>query len=246
MKSKKPLVGFDRYVEKAWMDEAARSVIEGNNLNSVNEALDEYLLPSINGETSRRKTKNILTATWVKSLPVESEFKRQAADLFARADKQEQLIIHYGMSIATYPFFMSLSKILGRLFKLQDEVSNVEFYRRVIETVGDRDSIKRAAARYLQSLIEWGVLEQSGRAAVKPGAKVQVLGAEITTWLYSSVLFSTDRDRLSVDDITSDPAWFPFEMSHGYFNPNDSEIIEVVHQGVGSTLVALKFIKNED
>ena len=240
MKSKKALVGFDRYVEKAWMDEVANLVVKGNDLTAINKELDEYLLPSIGGETSRRKTKNILTATWVKSFPAESVFKRQAAELYAKADRQEQLVIHYGMSIATYPFFMSLSKILGRLFKLQDEVSNAEFYRRVIETVGDRDSIKRAAARYLQSLIEWGILEPSGRAAVKPaGVKIRVDGEEVTSWLYASVLFSTDRDRLSIDDITSDPAWFPFEMSHGYFNANKSEIIQVVHQGVGSTLIAL-------
>ncbi len=69
MKSKKALVGFDRYVENAWMDQAAKLVIDGNDLNEVNEKLDEYLLLSINGETSRRKTKNILTATWAKSLP---------------------------------------------------------------------------------------------------------------------------------------------------------------------------------
>ena len=146
MKSKKPLVGFDRYVENAWMDQAAKLVVDGNNLNDVNQKLDEYLIPSINGETSRRKTKNILTATWVKSSAVESAYKQEAVALFANASSQERLAIHYAMSIATYPFFMSLSKILGRLFKLQDEVSNTEFYRRVIETVGDRESIKRAAA----------------------------------------------------------------------------------------------------
>ncbi|MBV1928999.1 MAG: hypothetical protein KUG81_05750 [Gammaproteobacteria bacterium] len=240
MKSKKPLIGFDRYVEKSWMDQAARLVVEGNSLSDINEKLDEYLLPSINGETSRRKTKNILTATWAKSLAEESAYKQEAATLFANANSQERLAIHYGMSIATYPFFMSLSKILGRLFKLQDEVSNTEFYRRVIETVGDRESIKRAAARYLQSLIEWGVLEKTGKAAVKPAAKIHVSGQELITWLYASILFSSDRDRLSVDDLTSDPSWFPFEMSHAFFNVNESKIIEVVHQGVGSTLVSLK------
>ena len=153
MNNKKPLVGFDRYVEKTWMDQVAKLVVDGNELNDVNEKLDEFLLPLINGETSRRKTKNILTATWAKSMAGEALYKQEGAALFANANKEERLAIHYGMSIATYPFFMSLSKILGRLFKLQDEVSNTEFYRRVIEVVGDRDSIKRAAARYLQSLV---------------------------------------------------------------------------------------------
>jgi hypothetical protein len=240
MKSNKPLIGFDRYVEIAWMDEAARLVLAGNNLSDVNEKLDEYLLPLINGETSRRKTKNILTATWVKSLSGEAVYKNEAAVLYANATKQEQLAIHYGMSIATYPFFMTLSKILGRLFKLQDEVSNAEFYRRVIEAIGDRDSIKRAAARYLQGLIEWGVIEASGRSAVKPVAKIQVSNSGVVTWLYTAILFSSDRDVLSVDGITSNPCWFPFEIPHEYFNISESEIIEVVHQSVGHTLVALK------
>jgi hypothetical protein len=240
MKSKKPLVGFDRYVEKAWMDQAAKLVVAGNKLNEVNEKLDEYLLSSIAGETSRRKTKNILTATWAKSTSVDAEYKRQAAELFNYAGKQERLLIHYGMSIATYPFFMTLSKILGRLFKLQDEVTNIEFYRRVIETVGDRESIKRAAARYLQSLVEWGLLEPAGKAIVKPVAKLPVNDSKLITWLYASILFSSDRDRLSIDDITSDPSWFPFDIPHGYFNISDSGILEIVHQGVGSTLVAIK------
>ncbi|RLA50376.1 MAG: hypothetical protein DRR42_13325 [Gammaproteobacteria bacterium] len=240
MKSKKPLVGFDRYVEKAWMDKAASLVVGGNNLNDINEQLDQYLLPSITGETSRRKTKNVLTATWAKSLVEESAYKKEAVALFACANSQERLAIHYGMSIATYPFFMSLSKILGRLFKLQDEVSNTEFYRRVIETVGDRESIKRAAARYLQSLIEWGVLEQPAKAAVKPAAKIQVSDSTVITWLYAAILFSSDRDRLSIDDIVSDPCWFPFRMPHGCFNVSESEVVEVVHQGIGNTLIALK------
>ena len=236
----KPLVGFDRFVKRAWMDQAAKLVVAGNSLDDINKELDEYLLASIAGETSRRKTRNILTATWVKSLPNEVEHKRQAAALFAKADKQERLLIHYGMSVATYPFFMSLSKILGRLFKLQDEARIAEFYRRVIEAMGDRDSIKRAVARYLQSLVEWGVLEPSGQAAVKPAAKIQVAGSDVVTWLYASVLFSSDRDRLSTDDITADPCWFPFEIPHGYFNVSDSEIIEVAYHGVGNTLIALK------
>ena len=240
MKNKKPLVGFDRYVERAWMDRAAELVLDGNHLNDVNEKLEEYLLSFINGETSRRNTKNVLTATWVKSPEAESAFKQEAVALFARANNQEQLIIHYGMCVATYPFFLSLSKILGRLFKLQDEVSNAEFYRRVIETLGDRESIKRAAARYLQSLIEWGLIKQPGKAVVKPVAKIQVSSSELINWLYASILYSSDRDQLSIDNITSDPVWYPFEILPGYFDLAKSQLIQVVHQSTETSLVSIK------
>ena len=83
MKSNKSLVGFDRYVEREWLDEVAHIVVDGNSLIDVNEKLDAYLAPIIGGETSRRKTKNILTATWAKSQPRDVYFKRQAVDMFA-------------------------------------------------------------------------------------------------------------------------------------------------------------------
>lgn len=240
MSKAKPLIGFDRYVEKAWMDRAAQVAAKGKSLPEANESLDEYLLPSISGETSRRKTKNILTATWLKAAVVEEAFKKEAVNLFVNANNSERLALHFGMSIATYPFFLSLGKILGRLFKLQDEITNTEFQRRVIESNGDTDSIKRAAARYLQSLIEWGVITSLKKGVVYPSPKIQLNNAELITWLYGSVLYSSDRDRLAIDDITSNPVWFPFEIPHGYFNVSNSKFIEIVHQGIGETLVALK------
>jgi hypothetical protein len=239
MSKAKPLVGFDRYIEKAWMDYAAQLAVDGMKLPDANELLDQYLSLAVNGVTSRRKTKNILTATWTKTGAAEALFKHEAASLFTSANTSERLALHYGMCIATYPFFLSLGKVLGRLFKLQDEVTNAEFYRRVIESIGDRDSIKRAAARYLQSLIEWGLIEQAGKAAVKPCAKIQLSNSGLITWMYSAVFFSSDRERLSLDDITSDPVWFPFEIPHGYFNYSNSSLIEIVHQGVGDTLLSL-------
>lgn len=240
MKSSKSLVGFDRYVEREWLDEVARIVVDGNSLINVNEKLDSYLAPIIDGETSRRKTKNILTATWAKSQPRDVCFKRQAVDMFADANRDDKLAIHYGICVATYPFFVALSKILGRLFKLQDEVNNTEFYRRVIEVVGDRESIKRAAARYLQSLIEWGVLAVGSNFSVRRARILPVDDPVLVTWLYSATLYSSDRERLSVDDIVSDPCWFPFEISQGHFNYQKSGNLEVVHHSVGSTLVALR------
>ena len=240
MSSAKPFVGFDRYVEMAWMDYAAQLAVDGHKLSEANELLECHLSSVISGETSRRKTKNILTATWIKSDQDVRKFKREAASLFASASVTDCLAIHYGMCVATYPFFLSLGKVLGRLFKLQDEISNAEFYRRVIESIGDRDSVKRAAARYLQSLMEWGVIEQSGKFAIKPSSKVPLCNSELITWLYSSVLLSSERERLSVDDIVSDPVWFPFEIPYGSFNYSDSEFIEVVHQGIGDTLVSVK------
>ena len=240
MTTNKPLVGFERYVELDWLDKTAQWVIDGKPTKEVHDLIDEYLDPVINGATSKRKTKNVLSGAWVKSDNQDIAFKEQAKVMFVNASKNEKLAIHYGMFVASYPFFFSLSKILGRLFKLQDQVSNTEFYRRVVEEVGDRESIKRAAARYLQSLIQWGVLEQTEKAKFKPRRKIALSNRELIAWLYSSILFSSGKDRLSVEEITSDPVWFPFNLIDGSINVQDMKVLEVVHQGNDGTLLTIK------
>ena len=92
----------------------------------------------------------------------------------------------------------------------------------------------------MQSLTDWRLIEHSGTAAVKPVSKVQLANPELITWLFASVLLSSERDRLSINDIVSDPVWFPFEIPHGLFNYSNSNLIDVVHQGVGETLVSIK------
>ena len=240
MSKKSPLVGFDRYIEREWLDKTATWVIDGKTPKEVHCLIDEFLDPFINGETSQRKTKNVLSGAWVKTTEDNEHFKQQAKLLYQTASTSERLAIHYGMVIASYPFFYSLSKILGRLFKLQDEVTNKEFYRRVIETVGDRESIKRAAARYLQSMVEWQLLLNGEKSSVKPANKIQIDNSEIVTWLFSAIFFSHDRDKLSTNDVTSDPSWFPFEISSVVFQSSNSEIIEVIHQGLNEDLLELK------
>lgn len=239
MSKRQPLVGFDRYVEREWLDQTAAWVVEGKSPNEVHALIDDYLAPYISGADSKRKTKNSLSGAWVKYDPTTEAFKQQGHALFRSATKDERLAVHYGMLVASYPFFLSSGRILGRLFKLQDEITTTEFNRRVIEIIGDRDSIKRAAARYLQSLSEWGLLQRIGESTFAPAKIIRLSNPDLITWLYASVLYKGDRDRLTVEDITSDPVWYPFDIPHGYFDYSASGLLTVAHQGVGATLLEL-------
>ena len=84
------------------------------------------------------------------------------------------------------------------------------------------------------------MIKQSGKAVVKPVAKIQVSGSELINWLYASILYSSDRDQLSIDNITSDPVWYPFEILPGYFNLTESQFIQVVHQSAETSLVSIR------
>lgn len=241
VEKKQPLVGFERYVSLDWLDQTAKWVIEGKTSKDIHMLIDDYLAPYIQGDTSKRKTKNVLSGAWIKSDGVNPKFKADAKQLYIQANYNEKLVIHYGLMVSTYPFFYSLCRTLGRLFKLQDEISNEEFYRRVIELHGDRDSIKRAAARFLQSLSQWNILDCSDKAKVKSLAKIKLHDPVFATWLCESVMYSNQRETISLNELLADPAFFCFELPHGAFQINRSERFEIVHQGVHETILKLHF-----
>ncbi|WP_347460951.1 hypothetical protein ABEF79_05770 [Acinetobacter sp. ANC 7454] len=240
VEKKQPLVGFERYVSLDWLDQTAKWVIEGKTSKDIHMLIDDYLAPYIQGDTSKRKTKNVLSGAWIKSDGVNPKFKADAKQLYIQANYNEKLVIHYGLMVSTYPFFYSLCRTLGRLFKLQDEISNDEFYRRVIELHGDRDSIKRAAARFLQSLSQWNILDCSDKAKVKSLEKIKLNNPVLTTWLFEAAMYSNKRETISQNELLADPAFFCFELSHSAFQANQSKRLEIVHQGVNETILKLR------
>lgn len=244
MSNKKPLVGFERHIELDWLNRTAGWIIEKKSAKEIHALIDEYLEPLIQGDTSRRKTKNVLSGAWVKCGDREREFKTLAEKLYIHSSRDEKIAIHFGMLIASYPFFYELSKILGRLFRLQQSIPSDQFYHRVIQVFGDRDSIKRAAARYLQSLSQWGLLDSTDKLAIKPGQKMTLHSSELITWMLSSVFFSQGESRLAVEELKADPAWFPFEIDSDEFKANAVGFIEILHQGYGNTIIGLK--ENQD
>ena len=240
MSKKKLSIGFDRYIERAWLEQISKWVTQGKSRNELHQLVDDYLAPFINGATSLRKTKNVLFGVWVNTSEDNELFKEQAINYLNNCTNEERLAIHWGLSIASYPFFASLVRLIGRLLRLQDDIISKELVRRSVEQHGDTESVRRATARLLQSLGEWGVLMPKSKSLFHPSKKIQLSNPELVTWLLASVFYSNDRDRMTIDEIMSDPAWFPFEFDQSAFQVNQSILLEIVHQNVGDTLLSLK------
>ena len=232
-------IGFDRYIERAWLEQISRWVAQGKNRDELHQLVDEYLAPFINGTASLRKTKNVLFGVWV-NISDESElFKKQAIHFLNNCPNDERLAIHWGLSIASYPFFASLTRLIGRLLRLQDDIISKELVRRSVELHGDTESVRRATKRLLQSFGEWSVLIPESKSLFHSPEKIKINNPDLATWLLSSVFFSNGRDRITTDEIISDPAWFPFEIPQSSFQINQSSLLEIVHQTASDTIVAL-------
>jgi hypothetical protein len=132
-----------------------------------------------------------------------------------------------------------LVRLIGRLLRLQDDIISKELVRRSVELHGDTESVRRATTRLLQSFGEWGVLIPESKSLFHSPKKIVINNPALVTWLLASVFFSSGKERMTMDEIVSDPAWFPFEVPQSSFQVNQSAILEIVHQNVGDTLISL-------
>lgn len=154
-----PTIGFDRYVPQHWLD-AALAVAAGEIERSEVVAL---LKAEIAGVEARNKTMIILNRIWLAPHPALVDFASAGVELY-RADKGiATLPLHWGMALASHPFFAAVADNIGRLLKLHSEFTALQINRRLQEQLGDRASILRATEAVLQTLVEWKVISESAR-----------------------------------------------------------------------------------
>lgn len=240
MSNKKVTIGFDRYIEKQWIDQTAKWVVQGKERADLHTLIDDYLSLYIKGETSLRKTKNVLFGCWFNETKENKTYKQQAVELWQQVKPEERLIIHWGLAMASYPYFASVVRQIGRLDRLQGDIHSKELQKRVVEIYGDTESVRRAASRLLQSLTQWGVLEQLSTSTFHVKRGLVVTDRKLLAWLAVSPLLCSNRARLDIAEIYSDPAFFPFIIDNQLMRPETNAMIEVVHQGVSETVIAIK------
>jgi len=237
--NKKVTIGFDRYIEMQWIDQTAKWVVQGKTRTELHTLVDDYLSLYVKGETSLRKTKNVLFGCWVNDTEQNQRYKQQARDLWTSVKNEERPMIHWGLAMASYPFFASVVRQIGRLNRLQGDIHSKELQKRVVEIHGDTESVRRAASRLLQSLTQWGVLEQLNTSTFHVKSCLYSTDRKLLSWLAVSPLLCSDRARLDVAEIYSDPAFFPFVIDNQLMKAEANEIVEVVHQGVNEIVVRL-------
>ena len=136
---------------------------------------------------------------------------------FFRQDKASEIkgFLHWGMSIAAYPFVGSVAESIGRLVKLQGEARITDIARRLRERFGDRDFVQRIARYNVSSFLDWGAIAETKTKGVYVAGKLPPGKSHAATLNACS----SSRPILH----TSDEAQYPFsQLSH---NPRCSRFI---------------------
>jgi hypothetical protein len=238
------VVGFDRELKKSWLDLTARLVTAGVTDKELKTELDS----SLEGELSdngcvrgaKGKTITVLMKLWGK-VPANVQSLRDEAIKIMALSPADSLLFHWGLAMAVYPYFYDAVENVGRLASLQGSFSVSQLQRRMREKYGERETVSRAVNRLVQSLLEWGVIEElPEKRTFKTAKAITVQDANITVWGLEASLIATGNKSGPVDGLIKSQALFPFK-----FNMLNTTIfsqhprLQLFRQGVDEDVVIL-------
>lgn len=233
-------IGFDRRIRTEWLDAVAAKLAAGAKSADIRKFGHRLLRREYPGDDARAKTLTVMFHLWVDAPETAVTLRDAAAKLLSEVDPVERVGLHWGLGLATYPFFRDVADASGRLLALQDSVSLTQLQRRLAERWGQRSTTERAAQRIVRSWIDWGVLKETAqRGTYTPGRRLEARGA-LAAWLIEALLVAGDADSQSVTKARTNPQLFPFELCVTGHELRRAPRLVVHRQGVDEDVVALR------
>jgi hypothetical protein len=241
-------IGFSQRIRLGWLEQTANLVLAGNDKTSVNEALQKVLIDkvSVGGQAvrgNREKIITILLKIWLTTPKELSSLREDGLDLLKRMPRPVHLVIHWGMTMAVYPFWAGVATQVGRLLKLQNSAVAAQVQRRVREQYGERETVSRAARRVLRSFMDWCVLKDTEQKGVyQAGTLTFIDDNRLIAWLAEAFLQSKGGDPFPLKDLLDHPGLFPFHIKpvHAEQIVASSSRLEILRHGLDDDLLMLK------
>ncbi len=121
--------------------------------------LDPIVAQTVHSAENRRVALGILINIWANSRKRYPEFHAAALQLYRdAATPVDRLWLHYGMTLAAYPFFHQTVRVIGPRSLLHDNFSGAAIKQAMIAGRGHLGALEKAVERVLFSLHNWGIL----------------------------------------------------------------------------------------
>src|SRR5260370_41312210 len=114
------MIGYNRTVRLRWLDETVNLFLVGQNateiIKTLRQRLQNQLSIGSNAERgSREKTITILLKTWVRVPPPVRHLRDDAIELLHHTSRTDRLPLHWGITMAVYPFWRIVADVAGHL-----------------------------------------------------------------------------------------------------------------------------------
>jgi DNA-binding transcriptional ArsR family regulator len=241
------MIGYNRTVKLQWLDETLDLFLAGMTDPEIYEALRERLKGELSiGSTaargSREKTITLLLKTWVRVPPHLRALRDDGIEILHGTRRSQRLPLHWGITMAVYPFWRVVADVTGRLFRLQGTATPMQVQRRVKELLGEREVVARSTRYVLRAFADWGVIVDSPRnGEYHPAPPLPVVDSKVTVWLMETTVVSDPDGVSDFRGLINAPCLFPFQLNR--LVPEQlaaSGRLEVVRHNLEEALVRLR------
>jgi hypothetical protein len=246
------MIGYNRTVRLRWLDQVVDLILAGQDEEQIYCTLSDILreqlsISSTAKRGSREKTITLLIKTWLRVPAHLIAFRDEGLELFKSATKSDRLALHWGMTMAVYPFWRSVADATGRLFHLQGTASAGQVQRRMKEVYGEREVVSRSARYVLRAFADWGVIQDiKPKGTYVASELVSVDKPPLAAWLLEGAMYGGSKPSADWKTLLQSPALFPFHLQKVRSDlMTRSGRIEVVRQNVGDELLILRKQEHE-
>lgn len=241
-------IGIDRLIHLAWLEKTAALALSEQSPQEMKKTLEDELKPYFRSDRtdvrgSLDKTITILLKVWVRPPRELSLLQKDGLKLIKHNARNSQIAIHWGMMMASYPFWANVATQVGRLLALQGTASASHVQRRLREQYGERETVSRRARYAIRSFVDWGVLRETDKVGVyRSGNKASVDDPALLAWLIEAALHSQATNTSPFRDLLASPRFFPLTFHRVRLEEvlGTSERLDVVRHGLEETLVVLR------
>ena len=216
MDRERKIVGFDRQIRLSWLDATADWAAQGLSTADIRTRLDRLLDGQVAGSgphSARGKTMTVLTHVWVLVPDTLGQLRNDGFNLLDVRSARDRLPLHWGMCLATYPFFRDVAETTGRLLALQGRATLSQIVRRATESWGARSTVVRATQRIVRSFVAWDALgETRERGVFVPATKIMVADSGLGSWLLGASVNSSNHGDHPLPELANATFLFPFDL----------------------------------
>ena len=154
------MMGYDRPLKPEWIYKTLKNIEVGTKPEDFYDVYNEIAV-ELTGKDGRRKTRTVLFRTFIYSFQ-ESKTKIESnliIELSKKHDFEYMKPIYMAMFILNYEILKYFTQMFYRIFDASQIVSSVALTKKMTESYGDTEIVKRSTRAFLKTLTDFGILE---------------------------------------------------------------------------------------
>ena len=203
------MVGLSRNLKMTWLNKAVELLSENLPEQEYKDRLNEYLSFEIKSPTNLRKTREILMNLWYYENPETKSLRTQARALIEK-DSDNSLAAHWCIILATYPIFVDVSRIIGKLSEFEKEFTLQQLKQKIFDEWGERATLFHSIDKIIATMKAIGALkaEKPGRYTI---VRHEVRDDKVNALLASTGMTVEDKGNFTLQDLREMSYMFPLK-----------------------------------